>query len=95
MSVKERANLDDIVFLGEDEVCHLIEDEYWDFWLFRHVIKTVCGAPYDCKTGKRGIVLAWAGEEKCPDCYRLVCPECIQHGNRKRQEEREELEGRP
>lgn len=57
-------DLASIPTIGEDEVCHILRG--------RTLGHTNCGAPYDCADPPS----RYEGQEKCPDCGRLVCPEC-------------------
>lgn len=71
----------DVKVLDEDEVCHLVD----------RFNVTACGArPTDCESTKD-----WRGQQICPDCGRLVCPECIQITRKDMQENQEALEDSP
>jgi hypothetical protein len=59
----------EIPALTEDEVCHIQAE--------RHSERAVCGAKYDCEHSDR----PWVGETRCPDCGRLLCPECLALGH--------------
>lgn len=58
------SDLASIPTIREDEVCHILQGEK-----LRH---TNCGAPYDCAIPPS----RYEGQETCPDCGRLACPEC-------------------
>jgi len=79
-TVLDHPDLAGCKFLGDEDVCHVVNGR-------RHG-STICGAPYNCVP--REAMSLWAGQEHCPDCARLVCPECRQRANRL-----DRLDGRP